>query len=91
MESKCTDDTLHMCGMYLNLGILRKFEDTFSLDMAKIFCFPGVLVFLYKYHVFCDDIRTWSLIQSLLSNQGYILWRQLIIVELLVNIDYCDQ
>ena len=32
MENKCPDKTLCMCGMNLNLCILRMFEDTFSLD-----------------------------------------------------------
>ena len=32
MNSKDTDDTLLMRGVNLNLRILRKFVDTFSLD-----------------------------------------------------------
>ena len=34
MNSKDTDDTLPMRGVNLNLHILRKFVDTFSLDAS---------------------------------------------------------
>ena len=36
MESKCPDETSRMRGMYMNLCILRRFEDTFPLCAAQV-------------------------------------------------------
>ena len=49
MKSKCPDETLRMCGMNMNQFILRIFEDTLLLRVARIryMYFKGIKVIVF--------------------------------------------
>ena len=64
MEIKFSDDIVHMCGMNLNMCILRMLDDTFSLGAAHM-----VRSDMAYIHVGLDKIGIKTNIFSLISSQ----------------------